>query len=345
MKVFADYHHGGLYASLIYLLEDRLGHTLYRPIGMEWFEKGYWKIAEPYGNDPATAQQYLDVNSVPSDGTPPLNQNPVKAEGFRYVNESSNNVWHKAITLDQFLDIQPDIIIASIPAHIESFKKLIADYNLKSKLVYHIGNISWHTQIPWDKVDNVMASVKEFPVPENKNVVFYRQEFNLDTFASNTSQRSGLITSFVNLLPEKEKFEKLHQAMPNYKFEAYGIGCPQGIVNKVSDLARIMRRSEFGYHNKPHGDGFGHVIHNWFAVGKPVIVNLKDYKDKLAGDLLEDGATCFDLDRGIEEVAKMIYYMSDLEYFDMCNAVKDRFAQKVNFESDGEKVKSFLERV
>ena len=343
MKIFADYHHGGLYASLIYLLEGRLGHTLLRPIGMDWFDKGYWKIAEPYGNNPDTARQYLAENSTPTDGTPPLNNKPVDAKYFSWINESSNNVWHRAVTLEQFLEIDPDVIIASIPAHIASFKKLIKDYNLRAKLVYHIGNIGWHTQIPWDQIDNLMASVKEFPIPAGKNAVFYRQEFDLEVFAGAPHQRSSIITSFVNLLPEAKRFRALKEAMPNYLFQAYGIGCPDGIVNKVSDVGRIMRKSDFGYHNKPQGDGFGHIIHNWFAVGKPVIVNMGDYKDKLAGELLVDGETCIDLDnKSAEDIAKLIYMMSDLEYFDMCRAVRARFAEAVDFGLDAAKVGDFL---
>lgn len=346
MKIFADYHHGGLYASLIFLLEDRLGHTLLRPIGMDWFEKGYWKIAEPYGNNPDTARQYLDENSVPKDGTPPLNDKPIGAKYFSYVNESSNNVWHKAVTLDQLLEVDPDVIIASIPAHIASFKKLIKDHNLKAKLVYHIGNIGWHTEIPWNEVDNLMASVKEFPVPSGKNVVFYKQEFDLDVFSGAPHKRNNIITSFVNLLPEKDKYLSLKEVMPNYLFQAYGIGCPDGIVNKVSDVARAMRVSDFGYHNKPHGDGFGHIIHNWFAVGKPLIVNMGDYKDKLAGELLVDGETCINIDgRKAEDIAKLIYLMSDLEYFDMCDTVRKRFSEKVNFEDDAYRVRGFLEKL
>ena len=58
MNVFCDFHHTELYHSIKLLFEDRLGFNLYRPIGMEWQEQGYWKVFD----HPATAAQFLSVN-------------------------------------------------------------------------------------------------------------------------------------------------------------------------------------------------------------------------------------------------------------------------------------------
>ena len=40
--VFADYHHSGLYRSFELLFEKRLGGTLFKPIGWDWWNQGYW---------------------------------------------------------------------------------------------------------------------------------------------------------------------------------------------------------------------------------------------------------------------------------------------------------------
>lgn len=328
MNIFADFHHSGLFTSLKLLLEDRLGHRLYRPIGLEWFNEGYWEIAAPYGNNIGTVKQFLTAGSTPTDGTPPL-----------------NNVLYDCITLDEFKEMKIDIIIASIPDHIRAYTQLIKDHKPEAKLIYHMGNIGWHTIVPWNQVNNIMASVAPFPIREGKNAVFYRQEFDLNVFKPTDRIPSNHITSFVNLLPQPEKFEKLKKLLPEYQFFAYGSQCPDGIVETTKRIAIDMQLAKFGYHNKPLGDGFGHVIHNWFAVGKPVIVNLSDYKDKLAGELLEDGVTCVDLDRGIEYVASRVKNMSDLEYWDMCKNVKERFASVVDFQRDAKNVKDFIERL
>lgn len=324
LQIFSDFHHSSLFTSLKLLFEDRLGHTVYRPIGLEWFEQGYWKIAEPYNNYPGTVEQFLKPGSTPTDGTPPLNDNT-----------------YDCITLEQFKEMDIDIIIASIPAHIQAYKRLIREHKPNAKLIYHIGNIGWHNDIPWNEVDNVMASVKPFEVPIGKNVVFYRQEFDTKVFRPLLGANiRKMITSFVNILPQPEKFNRLKELLPDYAFGAFGAACPNGVVNNISEIAAIMQTSRFGYHNKPHGDGYGHVIHNWMAVGKPVILNFNDYKDKLAGDFLD---VCIDLDQGVEQVASIINNMSDLEYIDLSNKVQDRFNEVVDFEQDAVNVKRFIE--
>lgn len=343
MKIFADLHHQGLYASLHYLLENRLGHKLYRPIGKEWFEKGYWKIAEPYNNYPGTVEQYLGTRDfVPEDGSPSLNT----PAGKGHVLDTTHNFMQKVMTFDEFCATDIDVVIATIPAHVTSYTRLIKEYKPNAKLIYHIGNIGWHENLPLG-AQNVMASVKEFKT--DRNVVFYRQEFDLNVFKPKTGIHFLLtITSFVNCLPEPDKFNKFKELLPEFVWKAYGIGCPDGTLGKIEDIAWYMQRSWLGYHNKPYGDGFGHVIHNWMAVGKPVLVNLKDYKDKLAGELLVDGETCIDISgKSIEDIAVIVRELSksNLHYLDMCNAVEKRFKEVVDLEADAIKVRNFLERL
>lgn len=344
MNVLADLHHSGLYASFHYLFENRLGATLYRPIGIPWFKQGYWKIAEPYGNAEATIYQYLSFNSVPEDGTPPLNNTEGKSNGIYSVYDAAHDYTQKAITLDKFKQMNFDIVIASIPAHIDAYIKLIVDTGSKAKLVYHIGNIDWHNHIPWNKVENIMASVKTFDVPAGKNAVFYRQEFRTELFSTPDSEEKKSVVSFVNCMPRPDYFLSLEQSLKEYNFKAYGIACRDGICQSVADIAKTMRRARYGYHLKPGGDGFGHVIHNWFAAGKPILVGLDDYKDKLAGELLEDMVTCVDIShRSPEQVAGIIRELDQKGYEDMkANAVK-RFQEVVNFEEDAKKVKEFID--
>lgn len=340
LSIFSDFHHQGLYASFHYLFENRLGHELYRPIGKEWFDKGFWKIAEPYNNYPGTIEQYLgDRDFVPSDGSPSLN---IPA-GFCCVLDTTHHFKQKVLTFEEFCNTDIDIIIATIPAHVPTYKRLIKEYKPTAKLIYHIGNIGWHESVP-SEAENIMASVKEFKT--DKNAVFYRQEFDLNVFKPLEGPlRHANVTSFVNCLPQPETYLKLKEKLTEFEFKAYGIGCPDGTLGEIDDIARAMQRSTFGYHNKPHGDGFGHVIHNWMAVGKPVIVNLGDYKDKLAGELLIEGETCIDLDKGIDHVVEIVRRLSSLEYADMSNKVQTKFKEVVDFGRDADKVRNFLDRL
>lgn len=347
MRVFADFHHAGLYASLHYLFENRLGFELYRPIGMDWFEKGYWKIAEPYNNAQATVKQYLQINSQPNDGSSPLNElSTVPQDGIHHIYDFAHDYYQKAITLEQFKQMDFDVVIASIPAHVLAYKDLITDTGSKAKLVYQLGNIGWHDSVPWSLVDNVLASVAPFPVKEGKNAVFYRQEFDTNIFKPSNTAPEQLITSFVNLLPDPDRFRHIENALHPIRFESYGITCRDGIYHSTNDIANKMQRSLFGYHFKPYGDGYGHIIHNWFAVGRPILVGLDDYKDKLAGELLEDMVTCIDIShRTPDEVAKLVRRVIDNDYDRMCTAVKNRFKMRVDFEEDAKRVRSFIENI
>lgn len=350
MNVFADLHHSGLYASLHYLFENRLGFELFRPIGTRWFDEGYWKIAQPYNNNPATIEQYLGIRQdfLPPDGTPALNTIKEQKDGVYYIHDGAHNYYQKAITFEKFLEMDIDVVIASIPAHVEAYKKLIEKHKPKAKLIYQMGNIGWHEHVPFNEVKNIMASVKEFSVPSDVNAVFYRQEFDTEVFKP-SPLTTKWITSFVNCLPDPERFNRLREMLPDWEFRAFGISCPDGIWTNIEDIALYMKTSMWGYHYKPGGDGYGHVIHNWMAVGRPVLVNLRDYKDKLAGELLEDGVTCFDIsDMDAAEIAYRLEQPNHInipEYDQMVENVKQRFAQVVDFKRDAEKVKEFIGRL
>lgn len=334
MKIFADLHHAGLYASLKYLFEDRLGYELYRPIGMEWYDKGYWKLAGYYNNAPQTIHQYLSINPLLS-----------ADKGYYELEDSAHHITTKGLTWAQFLNTEIDVMIASIPEHIECYLEVVQKYKAKAKFVYQIGNVGWHTIIPWDKLNNVMASVKTFEVPEGKNAVFYRQEFDLAPF-SIKAKVENKIASFVNCMPQKEKFERLKGLLPDYKFQAHGIDGHDGVISGLENIAKVMRSCKFGYHNKPEGDGYGHIIHNWFAAGVPIIVNMKDYENKLAGEMLKDMDTCIDMSDGnVDRVAGIVRELNDNDYYTMCKNVKNVFENTVDFRRDAISVDKFLARL
>src|SRR3990167_1968898 len=103
-NVFTDFHHAGLLNSLIMLFEGRLGGAVYRPIGTEWHEKGYWKIYD----HPATVQQYLGIGGAAPDGSPKLNQvvgGPI-SQGvplLYFCKDIDSGKTNKAITFEGFM--------------------------------------------------------------------------------------------------------------------------------------------------------------------------------------------------------------------------------------------------
>jgi len=332
MKILCDFHHGGLFASYHYLLERRLGHEVYRPAGLAWFEHGYWDIGRPYPDPSRIARELLA----------PLE---ASADGVHQVWDPTHGYHQKAIELDTFRQTAFDIVIASIPSHVPTYRKLLDDIGSKAALIYQLGNIGWHQSIPWALVRNVMASVAPFRCPAGTNAVFYRQEFDLDVFKPSDVPSEPLIASFLNCMPSPNMFTALESLLPGFSFESYGIACRDGVSPTIGSIAGIMQRARFGYHIKPGGDGFGHVLHNWCAVGKPLIVGCDDYRDTLGDDFLTDGVTCIDTTfRTMRGVANIVSSMSEVTYRDMCTAVQSRFLRLVDFERDAANVRAFLER-
>src|SRR5258706_14059099 len=106
MNVLVDYHHGNLYHSLHLLFEKRLGFKLFRPIGMQWAEQGWWKVHEPYGFALDTAGQYLDINDKHWDSYKNLNGDYKLKDDIYHVYDPENKFQHKAVTLEKFKEMQ-----------------------------------------------------------------------------------------------------------------------------------------------------------------------------------------------------------------------------------------------
>lgn len=345
MNVFTDFHHSALLRSLILLFEGRLGGRVYRPIGLEWAEKGFWKVYD----HPATQQQFLTLTQGyrPVDGTAPLNQftypdNP--EPDVYYCADPENDTYNKAITFAQFCAMDIDIVIASMPEHVEPFKRLIRQYKPNAKLILQVGN-NWQ----WENmpVDNVMASTA--PKQANgKHVVFYHQEFDLDLFKPSFDIPDKNIYSFVNILQNTTDYplyEHYKKMLPEYNFKAYGGQCPDGVINGVKNLSVKMKESRAIWHVKPGGDGFGHVIHNAFAVGRPIITRKAHYKNCLAEDLMVDGETCIDLDvHSEQDNVRLIRELmeSDERWQAMARNVYNKFKQVVDYEKEQKDIALFI---
>ena len=78
-----------------------------------------------------------------------------------------------------------------------------------------------------------------------------------------------------------------------------------------------------GYHDNPTGDGFGHIIHNWAAVGRPLIGHARYYAGQRASIFWRDGVTCLDLDRhDYAEAVRIIRETTPERHREMCRAIR-----------------------
>ena len=105
-----------------------------------------------------------------------------------------------------------------------------------------------------------------------------------------------------------------------------------------------MAGSAFGWHDKEQGDGFGHVIHQWAAVGRPLIGHASHYRGRMAESLWQDGVTCIDLDRhSPAETASLIGSISrdTKRHRAMCEAIRAEF-DKIDWAGETERIRELL---
>ena len=347
LKILSDFHHAGLLQSLILLFERRLGGEVYRPIGIEWFTQGYWKVY----NHPATVEQFLGIGGATPDGTRKLNEVLYKQGDFVYIcHDINSDQTNRAITLEGFMQEDFDIVIATLPYHIEPFKRLCASHPSKPKLIYQIGN-AW--TIDAGLAPNVMASAIINDVPQDIHFISYHQEFDTQIFHPRIPilHQSKNIYSFINVFNGQEHlasdwqlFQKMEKLMPDWTYKSYGGQCRDGSCDGTKALADKMRDARFIWHTKQGGDGYGHIIFNTGAVGVPMIVKKQYYAGKLGEKLMIDGETCVAIDgMSMDAIKSKIEYYNEPERYErMCHAVYTNFMQNVNFDTEAENLKTFL---
>ncbi|MED3909878.1 hypothetical protein P4597_11900 [Peribacillus simplex] len=328
------------------MFEKRLGGTVFRPIGTEWNSKGFWKALVC----PDPVKIYLEI------GTPMHNQvvryfnvnNPGTSSLPAYLCQDDSGFINKAITLDTFFQIPVDIVIASLPAHIEPFTHLCKIHPNKPKLIYQIGN-AW--PIEAGLAPNVMASALINDLPNHIHFISYHQEFDISIFYPDFSYPGQNIYSFVNCFnaieaydPDWQLFESVEKLMPDWNFKSYGGLCRDNRLDGFGKVAKRMRESRFIWHTKYGGDGYGHVVYNSAAVARPMIVKMEYYQDKLGRELMIDGETCLAID-GLspqEVVNKILYYSDEKRYATLCKNVYKIFKEKVDFDKEENAMQSFI---
>ena len=129
--------------------------------------------------------------------------------------------------------------------------------------------------------------------------------------------------------------------MPERTFRVHGIDGEDGNIKPTRDVGTLMRSYGWGWHDKVTGDGFGHVVHGWAAVGRPLIGHASHYAGQMAGPLWEDGVTCIDLDR--HAVGELPGLLDSLDNVAMGREIRSRFDDLVDFSAEADQVRALLE--
>lgn len=336
-RLLVDYHHADLYESHQLVFGDRFGWDVFAPYGMEWFDEWYWNFERPVHGD-AVARQYLLgvwAGGVLEDG---IMTTPDAHHPGRML---------RGVTLERAKSEGWDFVMSTVPQNAAGFAKFARETG--AEWFVHIGN-QWGDE-QWDLAPaGAIVTTTSIVPPQVKHVVVH-QEFRRDLFGATTPDGFGPVRSFVNCFPETPeypRFLKYVEADPSLSWEVFGSygtapldELARGNLDTTDAVAAGMRDAGVIWHQKYWSDGFGHVIHNAFASGRPVFGSEHYYRDKLAGPLWVEGVTSFDVDAlGTTGCAAKIRELRDNRdaYLEVCAASAARFDEIVDFAADAEQI-------
>jgi len=347
-NIFCDYHHGDLWYSLHLLFEERLGYDLFRPIGKEWFEKGFWKIAEHYGNAPDTIDQFLGL----PDKTWSLTKEPCQKYGEIQLKDdvyyiplkiASETYVQKAITFDKFLSMDFDYIIASHQLNEGAYAELVRKYKPNAFYIMQIGNVHVQPRI----CRNALLSTNTL-MPQGVNYIRYHPEHHKD-FCYAPPTNHNTVKSFLTnmqLSPDYRLWTIFKRAMTDFTFKSHGILAPDGMIPAYM-MPQAIKDSAFVWHVKSTGAG-GFTDREALACGRPCIIRSHynvENRSVINDDMFQDSVNCIDLDAGsiVENINKIRYFSEPERHTLMCECTAEKFKKDVNFAEEAEKIRVWLE--
>lgn len=350
MRVFSDFHHEDLYESLCILFEDRLHWELYRPIGLDWYQKGFWKVFPHI----TTAQQYLAIDpageafqkrELTEDNFRQLSVRNMRTPNGTYVVKSGvyKDRLYKAITLPVFAEMKFDVLVCSIPAHIPIVLKLQKKYQPQAKVVFQVGN-NWIVPL---SIKNVLCSswYTAQRLPKSTNHVFYHQEFDAEAFLSPPERHStASLVSMTHYMQDKPLFHEIERKLPSWTCKMHGAGNREGSVGPQAEKIReAFKEMGFLLHIKREGDGFGYNLFNAAAAGVPIVCRRSQLRGMTAERLLIPGETCIDIDGLSADGIVDSLLQAEKEWALWHKRVKENFEKEVSFKKDFTKIKAFLQ--
>lgn len=319
MRALVDKHHADLFYSL-QLLGDRLGWDIYTPMGHEWWDEGYWQFGQGYGDD-RLARQFLSISNPYTDPHHP--GRPIHG-----------------ITLERAKRMTWDYVIATVQDNQRGFARFASEVG--AKYVLQVGNTN--QDVDWGLDPLALVSSE---VPIRGKGLLYHQELEAETtfrFRDLPADRA-VVRSFVNCFPSTPcylPFTEAQRLLPDFAFFNHGIDGDN--IERTSDIAELMAGSGWGWHDKVQGDGFGHVLHGWAAVGRPLIGHAAHYRG-LMGEMFWDNlVTCVDLDRyTLTEAMGLVREITSdrAQHEQMSHEIRRRF-DTIDYAAEAEAIRALL---
>ena len=224
-------------------------------------------------------------------------------------------------------------VVATVQDNQAGFAKFARE--MGAQYVLQVGNT--RQEVDWT-LDPLALVSSEVPIIGRG--IRYHQEMDPVTYRA--PGPCPCAASFVNCMPSMGVcWDVLKSA--TIKVDVYGIDGPLGVLKPYSKLVDMMAAAGWGWHDKDQGDGFGHVIHSWAAVGRPLIGHASHYAGRMAEPFWRDGETCVDLDRhSVEEACEIVRGMSREAHEAMCEAIRATFDAEVDYDAEAERIADLL---
>lgn len=343
--VIVDAHHGGLFLSLIYLFQKRLGFELRKPYGMDWYEQGYFSYAnEDFIRGTLTC---VPLN-FPSD--------PDDVLGY------GSGGMGVPITLQEATDRASEIrfMVSSLHFSEGPFAKFISQRAPKATLIRQCGNPNERVRFTRHALCSDLETYNR--IKGTHHAVLYHQEFNTKIFnfrPVSIRKKRRKVRSFLNYLADmkylRRYWETLVSQFQEEPVDFFMHGCKDektptegwaGAPKDIAEMAEWMTDMHLLCQLK-NWDGFGHILHYSYAIGRPAIVRWGDYEAKLGGLLIEDMKTGIKLSGLWEDDKKKIMTVleSDGALASMCWAARERFAETVDFDRDEERIREWIAQI
>lgn len=358
MKLLTDFHHTALAESLMMLFYDRYNVDVYFPVGMEWFESGIWQFEKAYYGDSFARKLLVDYwrDASENDGI------------YSKVSKNYPGRVMTGVTLDRARDIDIDIVLSTLPHNDQGYHIFATQSG--ARFGVQVGNN--HQISRWDLATFALFSstIDGYQSPSDYGRVFvwngipsviYHQEFDAkNIFYPDASKAMGsnIVSSFISRMADHpamsgdyQLFKVLADNFPEeIDWRAYGSnvfdGISRGDITYMPDVADLMRQTRIACQIKAIGDGFGHTIHNWAAIGRPLLWVKNYYDGKLAAPLWIDGETSWDIgNMSLVEISAIIDRLKNDDDFWMEASLKaiKRFDELVNFTSEADEIASMLD--
>lgn len=344
VRVLCDAIHADLWESLRILFEGRFGWELYAPHGMEWHTAGIWNFERANLGD-AVARQFLqphhDDLPFPS------------GEAWSRLDTTHPGQAQKRVTLDQARELRPDLIISTLAENDLGWRAFAGEVG--AHFGVQIGNQGQGSA--WGAAEFALISSTTPGFTPWMPHVYYHQEFDTASLFDAETDRAlpDRVGTWVQCPTTSAGYDRFRAlaARTGLDWRWYG-HCGDadeyhgGNMPSTPEVAARMHEARIAWHWKEWSDGYGHVIHNLAAIGRPLLVTAGYYADKLAGPLLVEGVTSWDIRRHTDdELVRIISRLvsDDDHWRRVCEDMAARFREVVSFDAEADAIRAMLDGV